>query len=97
VFCLIVVLIHRMVNPVKRLISNFDDYFSWFVTIAPLITGMLATSHIGGPYQILLALHILSVELLLVWFPFSKLMHVFTMFTARAVTGALFDRKGAAL
>ena len=37
---LVAVLIHRIVNPVKRLISNFDDYFSWLVTIAPLVTGM---------------------------------------------------------
>lgn len=30
---LVAVLIHRLVSPVKRLISNFDDYFSWLVTL----------------------------------------------------------------
>jgi nitrate reductase gamma subunit len=86
------------VNPVKRLISNFDDYFSWLVTIAPLATGMAAFAHLGGwPYERLLAIHLLSAELLLVWFPFGKLMHAFTIFVARGSTGMLFERKGASL
>jgi len=97
VAALIAVLIQRLVNPVKRLISNFDDYMSWFVTITPIVTGMLAYSHIGAPYQTLLALHLLSVELLMIWFPFGKLMHAFTIFAARGATGMLFERKGATL
>jgi nitrate reductase gamma subunit len=94
---LLAMLIHRITNPVKRLISNFDDYFSWFVTFAPIATGMLAYSHIGAPYQTLLAWHLLSVALLLIWFPFGKLMHTFTIFAARSTQGILFERKGASL
>jgi nitrate reductase gamma subunit len=95
---LVAVLIHRLTNPVKRLISNFDDYFSWFLTAAPLATGMLAYAHAGGaPYETLLATHILSAEALMIWFPFGKLMHAFTIFAARGSTGMLFERKGASL
>jgi len=95
---LMAVLVHRLVNPVKRLISNFDDYFSWFVTIAPLATGMAAFAHLAGwPYERLLAFHLLSVELLLAWFPFGKLMHAFTIFAARGTTGMIFERRGASL
>ena len=94
---LLAALCHRLVNPVKRLISNFDDYFTWFVTIAPLVTGLLTVSHLGAPYQTLLALHVLSIDLLLLWFPFGKLLHPFTMFVVRGVTGVMFERKGAAL
>ena len=98
VAALLALLVHRLVNPVKRLISNFDDYFSWFVTIAPLVTGLLAFSHLAGwPYERLFALHLLSVELLLVWIPFGKLMHAFTIFAARGTTGMIFERKGASL
>lgn len=97
VACLLVILAHRLINPVKRLISNFDDYMSWVMTITPLVTGMAAYMHFGGPYQILLAIHILAVEALMIWFPFGKLMHMFTMFAVRGVTGVLFERKGAAL
>jgi nitrate reductase gamma subunit len=95
---LVAVLIHRITNPVKRLISNFDDYFSWLLTAAPLATGMLAYAHAGGaPYQTLLAVHILAAEALMVWFPFSKLMHAFTIFAARGAQGMIFERKGASL
>jgi len=97
VAALLAVLVHRLINPVKRLISNFDDYFSWFVTITPIVTGMLAYAHLGAPYQTLLAIHILSVELLLIWFPFGKLMHAFTIFAVRGATGMAFERKGATL
>ena len=95
---LVAVLIHRLTNPVKRLISNFDDYFSWLLTAAPLATGMLAYAHAGGaPYQTLLGVHILSAEALMIWFPFSKLMHAFTIFAARGAQGMIFERKGASL
>ncbi|MFZ0423401.1 MAG: hypothetical protein WAL80_11035 [Xanthobacteraceae bacterium] len=93
---LLIAFAHRLINPVKRLISNFDDYLSWLLTLAPLITGMAAYMHVGGPYQTVLAVHILSVEALMIWFPFGKLMHLFTMFAVRGVTGVLFVRKGAA-
>ncbi len=94
---LIVILIRRLSHPVLRLLSNFDDYFSWFVTTAPVATGMLAVAHVGARYETLLAIHILSVALLLVWFPFGKLMHSALIFISRGTTGALFERKGASI
>jgi nitrate reductase gamma subunit len=89
------VLFRRVTNSVLRMISNFDDYFSWFITALAIVTGLAATAHIGGPYQILLAVHILSVDALLIWFPFGKLMHAFYIFPSRALNGALLARKGA--
>ena len=87
-----------------RLLSNFDDYFSWFVTFLPLATGMAALSHPfpaaiapGPPLDpVPLAIHLLSVELLFVWLPFGKLSHAFLAFISRGITGASFARKGAA-
>jgi nitrate reductase gamma subunit len=96
VAALIAVLVRRLTNPVLRLLSNFDDYFSWLVTILPVATGLMAAAHAGGRPESLLAIHLLSVELLLVWFPFGKLMHSFWIFASRGTTGALFARKGAA-
>lgn len=93
---LIAALIRRLTHPVLKLLSNFDDYFSWFVTTAPVVTGLLATAHLGARYETLLGLHILSVELFLVWFPFGKLMHAILFAVSRGTTGALLTRKGAA-
>jgi nitrate reductase gamma subunit len=95
---LVVLLSHRRLSPVKRLISNFDDYFSWLVTAAPLATGLAAAAHVSlFRYETLLAAHLLAVAALLIWFPWGKLMHAFTVFAARGATGMLFERKGAAL
>lgn len=92
---LLAVLFRRLTNPAMRLLSNFDDYFSWFINMLVLVTGLAATAHLGGPYERLLALHILSVDALLIWFPFGKLMHAFYIFPSRAINGALLARKGA--
>jgi len=105
VVAMLVVLLERLTDPVLRLLSGFDDYFSWFVVFLPLATGMAA---VGGwspqqapgrapLYPVPLAIHLLSVELLLLWLPFGKLAHVFLVFISRGVTGVALARKGAAL
>ena len=91
---LIALLVRRLRHPVLRQISNADDYISWAVTILPLITGFMAYAHTGPRYETLLALHILSVELLMIWFPFGKLMHAVLVFPARFQIGAAFGRRG---
>lgn len=85
----------RMSHPVLKMISNFDDYFTWLVTILPVITGLLAVAHVGARYELLLAIHILSFNVFLIWFPFGKLMHSFIAFGSRYTTGITFTRRGA--
>ena len=91
----IALLVKRMTHPVLKLISNFDDYFSWLVTMLPLVTGLIIPIRFGVRYETLLALHIVSVALLLVWLPFSKLAHTFLIFLSRGTTGAILERRGA--
>jgi nitrate reductase gamma subunit len=91
---LIAALIRRLVNPVLRSLSTFDDYFSWFTLFVPFLSGMLASAHLLLPYPTMLGLHILSVDLLLVWFPFGKLMHTFFFVPARYALGADYRRRG---
>jgi len=94
ILALIAVLVYRITNRVQRFLSRFQDYFVWLVTILPLITGYMAFHRIGFAPPMLLALHILSVELLMVVFPFTKLMHAFTLFVARWYNGAVAGFKG---
>ncbi len=89
------VLFRRVTNNVIRMLSNFDDYFSWLITAAVIVTGLAATAHVGARYETLLGLHILSFDALLVWFPFGKLMHAFYLLPSRALNGYLLARKGA--
>ncbi len=92
---LMVAVVRRLTSPVLRLISTFNDYFSWLVTMLPVVTGLLAVSHLWARYETLLAMHILSVALLLIWFPFGKLMHAFLVFLTRSETGIFYNRRGA--
>jgi len=92
---LIYALMNRLTDGVLRLLSGFDDYFSWAVTMAPLVTGMALLPAPAQPAWI--ALHLLSLELLLVWLPFGKLAHAALVFVSRWRTGSDFARKGAAL
>jgi len=100
---LMIALLYRLTDPVLKLLSNFDDYFSWFVVIFAVLTGMLAIDHpfhAGAAFPApenptVVAIHLFAVELLLIWLPFGKLAHAFLVFVSRGTTGAAFARRGA--
>lgn len=92
---LLFALLRRLTNPVLKVISTFTDYWAWFVTTLPVVTGLAAVSHLWIRYEDLLAIHILSVCLLLISFPFGKLMHAFLVFVTRTQTGMFYSRRGA--
>lgn len=94
---LIAVLVDRIVRPAKRFLSTFGDWFTWALTFLPVLTGWLAVRHLLLPYTSMLAVHILSVELLLVFLPFTKLFHAFTAFGSRWFNGAANGHKGVAV
>lgn len=93
---LISLLVRRLSHPVLRVISTADDYISVIVTILPLLTGLISYANIGFNKETNLALHLLSIVLVLVWFPFGKLMHLFLAFPTRYKAGADYGRKGVA-
>jgi nitrate reductase gamma subunit len=102
---LLLALWQRIADPVRRLISSPDDYISWTLTFLPIFTGMavlgtpseaiLARDHVV--YRTPLAIHLLSLELLLIWFPFGKLMHAVLFWFSRGATGLRFARRGVAV
>lgn len=92
-FSLILLLAHRIANPVMRGISGMDDYFSWAIVMLPVVTGLSAYYHVVEPYPLLLAVHVLSVDLLLLCLPFTKLAHTGLVFFSRAMSGAFFGRR----
>jgi nitrate reductase gamma subunit len=91
---LVALLVHRIIDPVRRYLSGFGDYLSWAIATAPLVTGYMAFHHLWLPYTNLLTLHILTVELLLVLLPFTKLIHAVTFLISRGYNGAIAGRKG---
>jgi nitrate reductase gamma subunit len=96
IITMLAVLVQRFNNRVLRFLTNFEDLLAWFVTIAPLVTGYLAFHRLGTTAPMMLGIHILSVEVLMVVFPFTKLMHAFTLFMSRWYNGAISGYRGVA-
>ncbi len=94
---MVVVLVDRINKPVKRYLSTFSDWFTWTLTFLPVLTGWMAVQHLLLPYTTMLAIHILTVELLLIFLPFTKLFHAFTSFGSRWYNGAVNGHKGVAV
>lgn len=97
IVALLLMLGYRLYHPVKRFLSTAGDHFAWALTLLPLLTGYMAFHHLLLPYTLMLAVHILSVELLLVFMPFTKLVHVGTIFVSRWYNGNMLGHKGARL
>jgi len=92
----------RLGDPVLRKISKADDTITWIVTFLPIITGMAVVLEPSAAilarnqviYRAPLAVHLLTLELLLIWFPFGKLMHAFLFVFSRGATGMRFSHRG---
>ncbi len=91
---MLLVLADRINKPVKRFLSTFGDYAGWALAFLPVLTGYLANRHLLLPYTAMLGLHILSVELLLIFLPFTKLIHAFTSWGSRWYNGDANAKKG---
>lgn len=99
---LLIALAARLTDPVLKSISRADDTITWTVTLLPLITGMAVLAEPSAAvlspahtvYRGPLAVHLLSLELLLVWFPFGKLMHAVLFAFSRGATGMRFSHRG---
>ena len=88
---LILLWLHRMMHPVTRLLSSADDHLGTWLVFLVMLTGCLALAQSFEPLRLI---HLFLAELLLIYFPFSNLMHAFTFFISRGYTGATMARKG---
>ena len=88
---LLLLLLYRLMHPVTRLISRAGDYAATLLVFLVMLSGCLA---LARAYEPLRLLHLLLAELLLIYFPFSTLMHAFTFAVSRGYTGAGMARKG---
>ncbi|MCP4112100.1 MAG: hypothetical protein GY749_42330 [Desulfobacteraceae bacterium] len=79
-------ILRRIALSEVRIITDWYDYLVLAITVAPFITGFLASHNIGD-YQFWLILHILSGEIMLIAIPFTKLSHFILFFLSRAQIG----------
>jgi nitrate reductase gamma subunit len=96
IFLMFIATVRRYMHKPLRKISNFDDWFTLFILYVLMFSGVMLVFGLGGRYEWVLATHIISFNVLLIWWPFSKLMHAFYIFPSRFITGYKHEKKGAA-
>ena len=88
---LIALWVRRISDPVMRQITRREDHVSTILTFLVMLTGCLALQE---SHDSLRATHMLFVDIWLIYFPFSGLMHAFTFVLSRGHSGATYGRKG---
>jgi nitrate reductase gamma subunit len=88
---LLLLWLHRLLHPVRRLISSADDHIASVLVFVVMLTGCIA---LFESFEALRVLHLFLAELLLIYFPFSSLMHTFTFVFSRGFTGATYAHRG---
>ena len=88
---LIILWVRRISDPVMRLISSKDDHIGSWLTFLVMLSGCFALEQ---AHDSLKATHMLLVNIWLIYFPFSRLMHGFTFVLSRGNSGATYGRKG---
>lgn len=88
---LLFLMVFRLMNPVTRYLSSRGDYIASSLVFLVMLSGCFALwrSHEG-----LRLLHLLFAEAMLIYFPFSSLMHALSFPLSRGFTGAIYHRKG---
>jgi nitrate reductase gamma subunit len=90
---MLVLLINRIVHPVMKLITGPPEWTNWSLVFLPMITGYIMTHHLIFNYDVLFSVHMLSVDLLLIWIPFSRITHFIFYFFSRTIHGTEFGKR----
>jgi len=86
-------LFRRLLLSKVRALSRTSDYFVWFITVAPFLTGFICYRQ-WFDYHTVLIIHILAGELMLISITFTKVGHMIFFFLARFFIGSEFSFSG---
>jgi nitrate reductase gamma subunit len=88
-----VLFINRLVDPVLKLITGPAEWLNWWVVFLPMITGYIMAHHLLRNYEMLFSLHMLSINVMLIWIPFSRISHFMFYFFSKTIHGAQFGKR----
>jgi hypothetical protein len=93
IVAMLVLVMYRHYHPVLRLISGPAEYLNWLVVFLPMVTGFIMFKHFLFPYEVLFSLHMITVNLMLIWIPFSRISHFMFYFFSRAIHGVEYGKR----
>lgn len=93
IIAMVALLVNRMSHPVVKRLSGPAEYLNWTLVFLPMVTGYAMTHHLFFRYEVLFSLHMLTVDVLLIWIPFSRISHFVFYFFSRTIHGAQFGKR----
>lgn len=93
IIAMVALLIYRLTDPLMKLLTGLPEWLNWFFVFLPMITGYIMTHHLWFSYEVLFSLHMLSVDVLLIWIPFSRISHFMFYFFSRTIHGQEFGKR----
>jgi hypothetical protein len=88
IIALIVLLINRLTHPVLKLLTRSPLWLNWTLVFLPFVTGYAMTHHMLFRYEVLFGLHMITVDVLLIWIPLGRISHFLFYFFSRTIHGA---------
>lgn len=82
--------LNRLVHPILALLTGPAEWANLGIVFAPMLTGYMMTHHLWLRYEVLFSLHMLAVDLLLIWIPLSRISHFMFYFFSRTFHGIEF-------
>jgi nitrate reductase gamma subunit len=93
IIAMVILFVNRLINPVLRLISGPAEWLNLLVVFLPMVTGYMMTHHLFFQYEALYSLHMLAVDVMLIWIPLSRISHFMFYFFSRTIHGAQFGKR----
>ena len=95
VLSMVALLVNRLTDPVLKLLTGVADWLNWLIVFLVMLTGVVMSHRSPSHAEMLFSLHMLMVDLLLIWIPFSRISHFIFYFFSRAIHGMEFAQDGA--
>jgi nitrate reductase gamma subunit len=93
IVAMIALFINRLTSPVLKLLSGPAEWLNLLFVFLPMVTGYMMTHHLWFAYEVLYSLHMLAVDVLLIWIPLSRISHFMFYFFSKAFHGADFGKR----
>jgi len=94
IVAMITLFINRLINPVLKLITGPAEWTNLAIVFVPMVTGYMMTHHLWFRYEVLFSLHMLAVDVLLIWIPLSRISHFMFYFFSKAIQRRRFWQTG---
>jgi nitrate reductase gamma subunit len=89
---LVALAINRLAHPILKMLTGPADWLNLAIVFLPMVTGYMMTHHLWFRYEVLFSLHMLTVDVLLIWIPMSRISHFIFYFFSRTIHGREFSQ-----